>query len=160
MWSAGNVNHMALIHAFVLLSALALAQTPQPPRSSCEVLTKEEVEAGLAAKVGAPTLRGDACHFTPAGRPARGIIVTVYWTGGESKMEAVRMAEQMSRGVAGGLYKEFGHGNDDVKDLGDDASFPLKTLHVLKGDALLKVDADQCSREQAIALAKKALSRM
>lgn len=74
-------------------------------------------------------------------------------------MEASRMAEQMFKS-AGTLYKEFGHGNEDVKDLGDDASFPLKTLNVLKGDAFLTIDADRCSREQAIALARKALPRL
>jgi hypothetical protein len=134
--------------------------TPQTSRNPCDVLTKQEVEAVLKAKVSDPLRRADACHFEPAGRPARGIIVTVYWTGGERHMEATRMAEQMSRGVAGTLYKELGHGNDDVKGLGDDATFPLKTLNVLKGDAFLKIDADQCSREQAIALARKALSRL
>ncbi len=36
----------------------------------------------------------------------------------------------------------------------------LKTLSVLKGDAFLKIDADRCSREQANALAQKALSRL
>lgn len=123
------------------------------------MLTKQEVEAVLDAKVSDPVRRVDACHFAPAGRPARGIVVTVYWTGGERRMEASRMAEQMFRS-AGTLDKEFGHGNDDVKDLGDDASFPLKTLSVLKGDAFLKIDADLCSREQAIALARKALSRL
>jgi hypothetical protein len=123
------------------------------------VLTKQEVEAALDAKVGDPVRHADACHFEPAGRPTRGIIVTVYWTGGERRMEASRMAERMFRS-ADTLHKEFGHSNDDVKDLGDDASFPLKTLSVLKGDAFLKIAADRCSREQAIALARTALSRL
>lgn len=158
------------LRAFGLLSALTLTiasagasseqTTKQTPRSPCEVLTKQEVETVLDAKVSEPVRRADACHFEPAGRPARGIIVTVYWTGGERHMEATRMAEQMSRSVGGALYKEFSHSNDDVKDLGDDASFLLKTLNVLKGDAFLKIDADLCSREQAIALARKALSRL
>jgi len=133
--------------------------SPQATRNPCEVVTKQEVEAVLGAKVSAPLRRADACHFEPAGRPARGVIVTVHWTGGEQRMEATKMTEQMFRS-SGTLYKEFGHSNDDVKDLGDDASFSLKTLTVLKGDALLKIDADQCSREQAIALARKALSRL
>jgi hypothetical protein len=38
--------------------------------------------------------------------------------------------------------------------------FPLKTLNVLRRDAFLKIDADLCSRKQAIALARKALARM
>jgi hypothetical protein len=45
-----------------------------------------EVEVVLDATVSDPICRGDACHFEPAGRPARGIIVTVYWTGGEARM--------------------------------------------------------------------------
>jgi hypothetical protein len=47
-------------------------------------------------------------------------------------MEASRMKERLFRS-ADTLHKEFGHSNDDVKDLGDDASFPLQTLDVLKG---------------------------
>jgi hypothetical protein len=164
---AGSLRAFGLLSALTLTiasaasaGAFAAQGTPQTPRSPCEVLTKQEVEAVLGAKVSDPVRRADACHFAPAGRPARGIIVTVYWTGGERQMESTRMAEQMSRSVAGTLYKEFGHGNDDVKDLGDDATFPLKTLNVLKGDAFLKIDADLCSREQAVALARKALSRL
>jgi hypothetical protein len=163
------------LRAFGLLSALALTvasagalsafsaqdspKTPQTPRSPCDVLTKQEVEAVLQAKVSDPVRRADACHFAPAGRPARGVIVTVYWTGGERRMEASRMAERMFRS-ADTLDKEFGHSDDDVKNLGDDASFPLKTLNVVRGDAFLKIDADLCSQKQAIALARKALARM
>ena len=155
-------------YAFEQVSALVLTiaaagassvQDTQTPRSPCDVLTKQEVEDVLGAKVSDPMRRGDACHFEPAGTPTRGVIVTVYWTGGERQMEAARMAERMFRSSAT-LNKEFGQNNDDVKDLGDDASFPLKTLNVLKGDAFLKIDAERCTRQQAIALARKALVRM
>lgn len=160
---AGSLRAFGLLSALTITIASAVASsaqvTPRTPRSPCDVLTKQEVEAVLGAKVGDPVRRADACHFEPAGRPARGVIVAVYWTGGERHMEATRMAEQMFRS-SGTLYKEFGHSNDDVKDLGDDASFPLKTLNVLKGDAFLKIDADLCTREQAIALARKVLSRL
>jgi hypothetical protein len=123
------------------------------------VLTKQEVEEVLDAKVSDPIRREGACHFEPAGRPARGVIVTVYWTGGESRMEGSRMAARIVRSSEA-INKEFGHNDDDVKDLGDDALFPLKTLYVLKGDAFLQIDAEHCTREQAIALARKALARM
>jgi hypothetical protein len=161
---AGSRGVFGLLSALTLTIASAAAFSAQDnsptPRSPCEVLTKQEVEAVLGAKVSDPVRRADACHFDPVGRPAHGIIVTVYWTRGERHMESTRMAEQMSRNAGGTLYKEFGRSNDAVKDLGDDALFLLKTLNVLKGDAFLKIDADHYSSEQVIALARKALSRL
>jgi hypothetical protein len=164
MMKVGSMRAFALLSMLALTIAAAesssLQDPPKAPRTACDLLTKQEVEAVLEAKVSEPIRRGDACHFEPAGRPARGIIVTVYWTGGEKRMESTRMAEQMSRGVGGSLYKEFSHSSDDLKDLGDDAKFLVKTLNVLKGDAYLTIDADLISPKQAIALARKALARM
>jgi hypothetical protein len=48
----------------------------------------------------------------------------------------------------------------DLDGIGDEASFQLVTLHVRKGDAYVTIDARLCSRAQAIAVARKVVSRL
>lgn len=136
----------------------------QTRRDPCELLTKAEVEEVLETTVGNPASRGNQCHFVSEGRPLRGISVTVRWTGGEEAMKAAKMSERMmasmgDKEVREAMKKAFG-GTEDLKDLGDDASFQLVTLYVRKADAYLTFDARLCSRKQAIGLARKAVARL
>jgi hypothetical protein len=144
-------------------SAQTQAQTPTR-RNPCELLTKAEVEEILETTVGDPTGRGGQCHFVSEGKPLRGISVTVRWTGGEDAMKAAKMSERMmasmgDKEVREAMKKAFG-GTEDLKDLGDDASFQMVTLYVRKADAYLTFDARLCSRKQAIAAARKAVARL
>jgi hypothetical protein len=141
----------------------ASASTPTR-RDPCALLTKAEVEEVLETTVANPTSRGNQCHFVSEGRPLRGISMTVRWTGGEEAMKAAKMAERMmasmgDKEVREAMKKSFG-GAEDLKDLGDDASFQMVTLYVRKADAYLTFDARLCSRKQAIAAARKAVARL
>ena len=157
-WSALFATH-AIFCVLNSSSLIAAPESAQARRSPCELLTKEDVQSVLQTPVSEAIQRGDTCVFEPAGGAARGITLTVRWSGGATAMEAAHMAERAFRD-SGSLFKELGHSNDDVRHLGDDASFNLKTLYVLKGDTMLKFDAERCSRAQAITLATKALRRL
>jgi hypothetical protein len=140
------------------------AASAQTRRNPCELLTKAEVEEILETTVGDPSGRGNQCHFVSEGKPLRGISVTVRWTGGEDAMKAAKMSERMmasmgDKEVREAMKKAFG-GTEDLKDLGDEASFQMVTLYVRKADAYLTFDARLCSRKQAIAAARKAVARL
>jgi hypothetical protein len=140
------------------------SSSTQARRNPCELLTKAEVEEVLETTVGDPTSRGNQCHFVSEGKPLRGISMTVRWTGGEDAMKAAKMSERMmasmgDKEVREAMKKAFG-GAEDLKDLGDDASFQMVTLYVRKADAYLTFDARLCSRKQAIAAARKAVARL
>jgi hypothetical protein len=136
----------------------------QTRRNPCGLLTKAEVEEVLETTVGNPTSRGNQCHFVSEERPVRGISLTVRWTGGEDAMKAAKMSERMMASMGDKETREamkqaFG-GTEDLKDLGDEASFQMVTLYVRKADAYLTFDARLCSRKQAIAAARKAVARL
>ena len=144
--------------------AQTASASTQPRRGPCELLTRAEVEEVLGTAVDEPTRRGNQCHFVSQGRPLRGLSVTVRWTGGEDAMKAAKMSERMmasmgDKDVREAMKNAFG-GTEDLKDLGDDASFQMVTLHVRKADAYLTFDARLCSRKQAIAAARKAVARL
>jgi hypothetical protein len=69
------------------------------------------------------------------------------------------MASMGDKEVREAMKKAFG-GAEDLKELGDDASFQMVTLYVRKADAYLTFDARLCSRKHAIALARKAVDRI
>jgi hypothetical protein len=140
------------------------ASSTQARRDPCELLAKAEVEEVLETTVGNPTSRGNQCHFVSEERPLRGISLTVRWKGGEEAMKAAKMSERMmasmgDKEVRDAMKKAFG-GTEDLKDLGDEASFQMVTLYVRKADAYLTFDGRLCSRKQAIAAARKAVARL
>jgi hypothetical protein len=144
--------------------AAGTSASTQARRDPCELLTKAEVEEVLETTVGNPTGRGNQCHFVSEERPLRGISLTVRWKGGEEAMKAAKMSERMmasmgDKEVRDAMKKAFG-GTEDLKDLGDEASFQMVTLYVRKADAYLTFDARLCSRKQAIAAARKAVARL
>jgi hypothetical protein len=142
--------------------AVAAATTPAT-RNACALLTKQEVEAVLERTVKDPKGNENVCHYLAADA-SKGASYTVYWTDGKTMMKGAGMGERLigamgDKGTQEALKKAAGAGGD-LEGLGDQASFKLVTLHVLKGDVYLTFDARMCSRAQAIALARKAVARL
>lgn len=142
------------------------ATTKTLARNPCELITKQEVEEALGAPVRDPRVRGSSvCDFLPEGKRLTSVSYTVRWTGGREWMQRAGTADALvasfgDKSVQAEMKKMRERAAADLDGIGDEASFKLVTLHVRKGDAYVTIDARLCSRAQAIAVARKVVSRL
>jgi hypothetical protein len=141
------------------------ATTTAIARNPCELITKQEVEEALGAPVREPRARGSACDFLPEGKRLSSVSYAVHWSGGREAMRRANRAETLvasfgDSAVQAEMKKMRERAAADLDGIGDEASFQLVTLHVRKGDAYVTIDARLCSRAQAIAVARKVVSRL
>jgi hypothetical protein len=133
-------------------------------QSPCSLLKRAELEEILRSPLEDGTADGSECVFGSAGSPWRSVKMNVYWTGGREELDAARTGVGMVNRALRGPVGEQAAPGADLEGLGDDAFFAMAgfvpMLFVRQGDAAISLECSGATREQTVAIARKALERL
>lgn len=133
-------------------------------KTACTLLTTAELSEILGMSFGAGQPANAACVY-PTQAPGRDVRIEVAWNRGREEMDAWRGGvAQAKRQIRKDTGQSAPVGAETVTGIGDDAFLVTAGftpfLAARKGDTALTVRAHGASRDQLIAVVRKALSRL
>jgi hypothetical protein len=134
-------------------------------KTACSLLTPSDLQEvfGTAYSAGQPA--NYACLYASPQSPERQARLEVAWNDGRGEMEAWRGGvDQVKRDMPKRTGQQAPVGAETVAGVGDDAFFVVAgftpMMAARKGDVALSVRVQGASRDQLIAIVRKALARL
>ncbi len=134
-------------------------------QTACSLVTPSELQEVFATAFNAGKPANSACVYESAQSPERAARIEVSWDRGRDEMEAWRGGvEKLQRDMRKTTGQRAPVGAETVTGVGDDAFLVVAgftpMLAARKGEAALSIRVPGATRDQLIAIVRKALQRI
>jgi hypothetical protein len=137
-------------------------------RSACSLVTKEEMQQIVGLPIRVPKPDESKCLYQAVSNAGHYVQLEVHWNDGRDHLDAARASKRIITKVmkkeSPGVDPTAIVDGETVSGLGDDAFFMtaglMPFLHVRKGDSAVTIEDFGGTKEEMIAVARKALSRL